>query len=347
MNNHLHAFRAFAIFNVVACHALSEQVWLAGGPETSGASNVLNAFTESLFHGSTLYFALISGVLFSLFLSNKGWSRFFTNKCKHVVAPYLLVSLLFSVLIWQQSSFWPSLYSGDNSDFVINFSQSLIYGSAMFHLWYLPVLFILFLFTPLLALLLESKKGTMVIFIIAILPLLFSRTWPALSISSIIYFLGAYAFGMLIGLHYRRALEIIEKYERLFKYVAVISSLLLMYLYYTGFNTTSISLIESLSYLQKMAISAFILNYFVTCGRQIPKPILILGTYAFTIYFFHFVILMMAQNLQLAYFGMPVSLIDMSVWGLVFMVFALVIPLILGIIIKTLLGKHSRYFIGA
>ncbi len=78
MNNHLHAFRAFSIFNVVACHALSEQVWLAGGPQTSVASNILNAFTESLFHGSTIYFALISGVLFSLFLSHRGWSRFFS-----------------------------------------------------------------------------------------------------------------------------------------------------------------------------------------------------------------------------------------------------------------------------
>ncbi len=217
----------------------------------------------------------------------------------------------------------------------------------MFHLWYLPVLFILFIFTPLLAILLETKRGTIVICIVALLPLFFSRTWPVLSISTLIYFLGAYSLGILLGLYYQRALGIIEKNKRVIKYLAAIISFLLMYLYYIGFNTTNIHLIESLSYVQKLAISAFVLNYLVTCGRQVPPFFLAFGTYAFTIYFFHFVILIMAQNLQQIYLGLPVSFIDMSVWGLTFMALALVLPLMFGMLIKSLIGKHSRYLIGA
>ena len=286
MDKKLHAFRAFAIINVVACHALSEQVWLAGGPKISSATNSLNALTEALFHGSTLYFALISGLLFSLFLVSKGLGRFFSNKSKYVLLPYLCISLFFSVFVWQQSHFLPVFYSGNVSDFMVSFGHNLIYGQAMFHLWYLPVLFILFLLTPVLFYLQKSKYGTFVLCMLSFLPFLFSRTWPAMSLATVIYFMGAYALGMLVGQLYKRALKLIEDHARAFRYVAAISTLALIYLYYIGFDTDDISLIEGLSYLQKIAISAWVLNYLVVSGRQIPSIILLLGSYAFTILFF-------------------------------------------------------------
>ena len=92
----LHAFRGFAILNIVAVHAWSGQLSCIRDAEPSIGVSLLDAVNETLFHDSTLYFALISGLLFSLVLQPRGWTAFFKSKLHHVIAPYIVMTMAFT-----------------------------------------------------------------------------------------------------------------------------------------------------------------------------------------------------------------------------------------------------------
>ena len=46
---------------------------------------------------STIYFALISGLLYTAILKKKGYAQFFISKLKFVVLPYLFFTLFYSI----------------------------------------------------------------------------------------------------------------------------------------------------------------------------------------------------------------------------------------------------------
>ena len=70
-------------------------MYFFGGTDPSTGVTVLSAVSESLFHDSTIYFALISGLLFSA-LQSRGWSAFCSNKLANVISPYVVMTLLFT-----------------------------------------------------------------------------------------------------------------------------------------------------------------------------------------------------------------------------------------------------------
>lgn len=88
--NSIHAFRGFAIINIVAIHAIEFIFFFAGTAQSPQKPDLtLFAWTESiLFHDATLYFTFISGILFSLVLAERGYARFFKSKLSYVILPY-------------------------------------------------------------------------------------------------------------------------------------------------------------------------------------------------------------------------------------------------------------------
>ncbi len=82
---HLHAFRGFAIICIVLGHCLAGVAFFSGGKSVNSTALWFNSIAETLGRGGTIYFALISGLLFSLVLSNKGWSHFFKSKVLNVL----------------------------------------------------------------------------------------------------------------------------------------------------------------------------------------------------------------------------------------------------------------------
>ena len=64
---HLQAFRGISIICIVAAHAWSFSIFWTGQLDSTGLKAVFYS-TELLFHGSTIFFAIISGLLFSLLM---------------------------------------------------------------------------------------------------------------------------------------------------------------------------------------------------------------------------------------------------------------------------------------
>ena len=90
-NHPIHAFRGFAILNVMAIHMFAFLLMAAEKVEqpANQAIAILGRSNKTLFHDATLYFTIISGILYSAVLKERGYKRFYLSKLSYVVIPYI------------------------------------------------------------------------------------------------------------------------------------------------------------------------------------------------------------------------------------------------------------------
>ncbi len=342
---HLHAFRGFAILTIVAAHAWS-MLLFQNGFDTMASHTAVYSVVETLFHGSTIYFALISGLLFSLILRGRGWKTFFRSKALHVVAPYAFINLLFIAAFWPMIADWLAS-EGRLTNPAVFYLKSLVLGDLMLQYWYIPVLIVLYVATPVFDLLIRRAAG--VAWLVALVPLVISRSlYPdLLSVQTMIYFAGAYTLGMLAGTHYQAAQRLIREYLRVFWVAAVGCSLVIFLKYLNEPETTGVFLItESLFYVQKVAISGLILHYMAKHESSLPGWLLMFGTYAFAIYFLHLFFAQMGVGaIGLVSEGYT-NAWTASLGGLLILASALGASLLFAWLFKKLFRKYSRMLVG-
>lgn len=347
---HLHAFRGFAIINIVAVHAFGISIYdVAGGPSTSDGMEILDALNETIFHDSTLYFALISGLLFSLVLKDRGWPAFFKSKLLNVISPYVLISLLFTWYHWPLGGGQSRvIFSGSIGEFASAAFENIYTGGAMFHLWYIPVLAMLFIATPLVSALLIRANTRWIIWPILIAPLFFSRTWPEFSWGNPVYFMGAYAAGMAIGMNYEGIANALQKNTRWLWLIVAVTSPVLIYMFLTDFEYLGpVSVRESVFYVQKMCFAFLALVWLKNHEARLPNWLDVLATYAFSIYFLHVVflpeIMEPTKNMMTSAPGVAGTI----GLGFVYLAMVLVICVLISAALKKLIGRRSRMVIGA
>ncbi|WP_448212938.1 acyltransferase family protein [Colwellia sp. MEBiC06753] len=344
----LHLYRALAITLIVAAHSWSLPIFFYS-PDFSldPQLKLLSAFTETLFHDGTIIFALISGLLFSLVLEQKGWQRFFINKMKYVLSPYIVISFVYGLIQWKLMfvgfyDITPNNFAGYLSATLNNIPQ----GLAGFHLWYIPVLLIIFIATPLLSLLISRRS--ILIALILLAPLVCSRVWPMFSWSTVVYFLGPYTLGMLIGGNLHQSLAHIRRYRSLLFVIFIITSAFLIFLYQIEIKVLGeVSLLESGFYLQKLALALLLLDGVYLLEHKIPQWVDSIGNYSFAIYFIHPALLLYLVGIL-----KEQQLLTNNPWlviilGTLFLGCGLFGTLVISKLIKKLCGKYTRYLIGA
>ena len=344
--HHLHAFRGFAIITIVAAHAWSFMIFWTGSLDSEGLKSLFY-LTETLFHGSTLYFAIISGVLFQMVLNERGWQRFFKNKITNVLLPYIVMSVFMTTFYWQYYQA-DALRTGEEITFVGSALSNVLQGTASIHFWYIPVLMVLFAVTPLFSLLLN--RAPWLLLCIALLPLIIARSpFPDfLKPQTFVYFAGAYALGMLVGQYYTRVQTFVLQHRLSIFAVALIASGIILMQYVWGYQQNGLmSSRQTLIYVQKCLICLLVLNWFKQIEVKIPRWLSILGTHAFSIYFLHvlfigFVIMSVQPYLE-SY--RPAWLI--FILGSTNLVIGIVVSLSISLLARRLAGKHSRKIIGA
>ncbi len=345
---HLHAFRGFAILTIVAAHSWSFLLTI-GDFATMPGYNTVYSLVETLFHGSTVYFALISGLLFSLVLHSRGWKSFFRSKALNVLLPYAFISLVFLTAFWPFYVQWFEA-EGMSTNFLVAYFRGLLVGNIQLQFWYIPVLMVLYVFTPLLDWLVKSKALFWVAWVLAAVPLLVSRTiYPdLLGPETIVYFTGAYTIGMICGNYYEQTLALINKYLVSFWVAGIGSSAVLILLFLNEYVAPGLfSISEMLFYVQKLSFAALVLHYFSRYEASLPGWLLTFGTYAFAIYFLHFFpVAATAQIVRIAAAD-HVGVATAFGGGLFILVAALGLSLGLSWLIKKPLGRYSRMAIGA
>lgn len=344
----LHAFRGVAIVNIVAVHAGSLAVYdFGGGTQADPALKAIAAVNEALFHDSTLYFALISGLLFSAVLQARGWVRFFEGKAKYVLAPYAVMSLVFTFFHWHWSQDFEVFGAGPLA-FAEAGARHILLGTAMGQFWYIPVLAILFVLTPVLSALLSRQWGAWLIAAIVLAPLLVTRTGAEVSLQTTVYFLGAYAGGMALGRHYAAASAWLARLWPLLALIAAGSTLLLLWMIWTGTGLQGpVRLQESVFYVQKAALAGLFLAVLTALGTRNFRVLDALAGHAFAIYFLHLFALYALAHLARLFLSPPQSGLVILALMLALLGASLAICVAISAAARALLGKRARMVLGS
>ena len=327
----LHAFRAFAVINIVALHAIEIIFYFSSLAENKA---------------DLTSFSWIVGVLFSLVLAKRGYVQFFKSKLLNVLLPYLLITCFMTWRIARTDA--PVYFDGSLWEFINVWSHKLITGSAVFSFWYMPVLFVLYLATPLFAKLLTVKKAKWLVIVVILMPLIFSRSWPGIPWVNFVYFIGAYLLGMLVGKNYQKTIEIIRHYLLSFVLTVILSTGLLFVLFYfdkPGFWLVNFS--ESVWYIQKIAIAGLVIMLFEQVMKTIPKWLDVLANYTFSIYFLHVYVMFEMYIVMNKLIESPTSVSIILLLALFNVVAVITICVILTYVLKLLFRKYSRFIIGA
>lgn len=342
---YLHAFRGVAILAIIGAHAWSV-LGSYGAQENNPDYIWLYSVTETLFHGSTLFFALISGLLYSRVLGGKSWRVFYRNKGANVLLPYALLTILLTALAWPMYLEYGKA-NGITFHFPEELAKNLVFGQAQTHLWYIPVLTVLFLCTPLLERLRRPGKGIGLLFL-GLMPLVVSRTpFPDLiSWQSIAFFLGAYAFGMYAGDRLDATLAFVQRHRTAMLAVLVAltaANFLLFRWEYAAVGFTSLH--QSVVYSQKMLAALVILQVLYVRQEKLPDALMTLGTFAFSLYFLHFTFVWLLCEAFVKHVP-DAGIAAITLAGLAIYILSIVSSLLLSMLIRRLLGHRSRYLIG-
>ena len=349
-NQAIHAFRGFAILNIVVIHAFGFVFYFAKSMENPAESAlmVLEWVNSILFHDATLYFSFISGILFSMILQERGYARFFKSKFMYVAMPYLFFTILFTWRNWPFDEGTAVLFGGTAMEFLQLVGSNLLTGGAIFALWYIPVLMVLYIATPVFAKLLAIERLKWLNVAIMLSPLIISRVWPAISWTNYAYFLGAYLLGMYTGANYGQVIEFVRRHAVLFVAAAIGTTAILVALFTSDDPAWGIvRFTESAWYVQKIAISGLVLLWFERSITIVPKWLDVLGNYAFAIYFLHgyllFEFLSLMERTGLVLESVPLIIF----WAIATYVAVIVTSVLITFAAKTALGRKSRFFLGA
>lgn len=355
MVGHLHAFRAITIVMIVAVHVSAITLFFNYDFANGGtAITLIGVINESLLHNSTIFFALISGILFARILEARGWKRFFRCKALNVVAPYAVVTILYAFFALDViNGGYIKVFSGSLPEFpklvFADFFHLKVQSNPIF--WYIPVLLILFAATPVIVAILRSAAAPIAIAVILFIPLVVSRTWPDFSWNNVVFFLAPYAAGIYFGVpgRYEWTLDFFRRWKWPAIAVVIASSVSVWFITrdLEPLMWGPVNPFETVTYIQKMIAAPLLLLWLHRFDDGMPRALSRLADDSFAIYFLH--IWPVVGMLWIIDHTIGANSSPFLFEALVVIGTAAILAMLLVIIgtLRRILGKWSRPIIGA
>lgn len=342
----VHAFRGFAIATVIGAHSWSAFTHFFGGDSPSSGMRALSIGAETAFRDSTVYFALISGLLFSRVLHARGWSAFARSKLLNVVAPYTVLTLFFSWL-GHDASYRLSLHQGAFREYVSNVAVNLVTGGSFFHLWYIPVLCALYVLTPFAQWVLAERRLQPVVWVCVLAPLVVSRQFPELSWKNPVFFFGAYVVGMWIGRSFGTRIQWCRRHRLRFLLIAAGATSVVAWMQAIDLRPVAgIALTETVWYVQRLSVAALVLP-FLGESPLVARALQPLASLAFPIYFLHAFIILVAVEALFAFGVTETSAPTAVLGGAGLWATSAVVSVLIARSAQRVLGSRSRLLLGA
>ena len=336
----VHHLRAFATVNIMFVH-----LWVVP-PSALGAgtASLIDMLRESLFHDSTVYFLFISGFLFYYLSENFSVRRYFVSKLSFVFSPYLIYTLLLTIY-----SGFALIRDGYVYSFLSRLLNNVLLGKVEIPYWYIPFIMPLFLISPLL--LKVPKKAYPAIAIAAfVLPISGTRTDTDISIGQYVFFLPVYVLGVCSALYYSEMLLLVKRFKKAFLAIAV-ASFVLVFVFIGRPYLGPFNIYEALQYLNKITITFLVLSWLTNREPFRIRILDLLAEYSFPMYFMHTIANANISRLFYSSISRLVtpssSLVVVVPLSILFVVCRIALTLLVCMTAKRLLGKYSRYFIGA
>ncbi len=345
---YIHYFRAIAIVGIVAVHCKSSFGWKNHHEEQ---------FWSSILVYSTILFVFIAGFLFQHIQGRRfDYGDYLRKKASYVILPYLFASIpaILEKLFLSRAdmmSFLPD-YLKVSPD-ILKVVYMLLTGKHFGPFWFIPMITLVYLISPLLIYLDKQWWFYKIIFPIIFLAGLFTFNFgfEFTTIESFVFFIPIYIFGMWAS----RQKEYLTTLR--WKLIAPLGILLalMVTLELTGVIALDTSYgayrPEETYYLPfnfgklKMSILCLVLLNSLYLVRQKDFPLLgFLADYSFGIYFVHLYIIRIIEML------VHKAGINFEFNSLYFILHVLLITLLCSILliaVKKILGSRSRYVIGS
>lgn len=186
-------FRGIAILLVILIHAVSIV--------ERGDSTVL-FLLNNILKNCTVLFVVVAGYLFSFQVVGFNYKRFLTSKITTVVIPYIVISvpaILLYIFNLKSNHHWINMEWFSEQNALYQYIYFMVTGAHLGPLWFIPMILIMYLFSPVI-ILLKNNNWLSLGFFISLIPAFY---WgrPELNenvIQAFIYFLPAYLLGVLI-----------------------------------------------------------------------------------------------------------------------------------------------------
>ncbi len=231
--------RVWAIIMIVAYHMIYPLFHRL--PNSYG---VLGAVCEA----GTMMFVLLAAILLRRQMYNISYCKLLWRKVKYILLPYMTASLLIMLLRAVKDG---NLYL---AEFPVSYLNAVVLGSASTPLWFIPMLWLFFLLTPLWKSLCRCNAEKYMLPTL-VLPFIVERAKADCLLTNIIYFLPFFILGLWLPPHLPKLKELIRDYKISRKIV----SLTLISL----FSTIVFPQIDQLQTMAKMFVAGQIFLFFL------------------------------------------------------------------------------------
>jgi len=271
--NYVHNFRGLAILLVVAGHCFVSLSW--------ARCPTLSRIMSSVLENGTVPFVFISGFLFQHLSHKFEYTRYLRKKLRNIILPYVIISVpavLMAAFHLQSFDLPEQFYWRPLS---VRIVWLYLTGDHYFHFWFIPMIAIFFLISPLLMQIDKEDKYHLLPLLILI-SLLVTRDKSNPILQNFLHFCSVYVFGMWCSRHKERVFSIVEKW----KYPCLL--LILAFLVFeVTWASESRACIKGLRYAGKMLVCPLALLLLRKYDHVIRKKFDYLASVSFGIYFVH------------------------------------------------------------
>ncbi len=346
--NYIHCFRGLAILFILGLHATISMDW--------GNAQNQRKIALVLFNNGTLLFVFIAGYLFyHLNQTHFNYWNYLKKKLHFVILPYLLVSIpaIIDKLFIEVPGFhWWMDYGFENSSIFVKIVIMLITGRHMGVFWFIPMISIVYLLSPVILKFSKRKEFLYVAPILWAAGLFsFRFGYYANIYLSLIYFLPVYIFGIWVyqirDYLFKNSRKIIITFGIIYFGMCLAEILeWLPFSEYIGLRDVKYSVYKLNPNKLKMSVLCILaITFLYTLSDKRLPALKLLGDYSFGIFFIHLYVIEVFQLLDKAGF---VRIIPLSFWSFpIYYLSIITITLIIVKVVKYFLGDKSRYFIGA
>ncbi|MEQ8475979.1 acyltransferase [Fulvivirga sp.] len=345
--NYIHLFRGLAIVVIVGIHCRISLPW-------SSNQQFSKAVFTTLLDSGTILFVFIAGFLFQYLKHKYEFFDYFKRKLKFVILPYLVVSvpiLVYKYLTYSQPYEWmPN--SLENQPYIIQCFYMILTGKHIGPFWFIPMIFIFYLISPLL-LRLDNPKFYTYFFPFLFIAGLFTFRFGYYSttIDSFIYFIPIYIFGMW-GSAYRKQLTQTKVLYMVILFIIYIAISILEVVHIieipklTSFESSNLLPYFHFNFAKvKVSLLCIILiRFFYLFNDNEISVLKKLADYSFGIFFLHMYIIQAIEIVIKTYFNnFELGLVSFVFYTLI----VTIASMLLIDILKKLIGRNSRSFIGS
>ena len=296
-------------------------------------------FLQVMLLNSSVYFLFISGFLFQYLIHNFKYSGFIFKKLEYVLIPYVIVSIPAIYLIISKSGYLPHSWIASGpfleKPLLIQILLYYITGAHMPHFWFIPMIFIFYLFSIIFYYIDKYPKYYLVIPLLLVVSFCIQR--PPMNdnvLQSFVFFLPIYLLGMCSS-HYFCTLTV-NIHRNLF----ILFALAVGLTFWSFFN-------QEVNFLQKIVLSFLIIIFFYQYHSRVVDAFLNpVSKYSFSIFFIHkYVLILMVYLINKLSFN---PLFESGFLGILILIIINVLICIAFIrFMKLVFGKYSRLLIGS